>query len=109
MRRLRRAGGDAATPSGPVVAGPVTIDRECRVVTLADVPQAMTKTEFQILATLAARQGEAVSREELMLEVWGTAVIGRSRSLDFFIGQIRAKLAGLPLHTVRGFGFRLDT
>jgi DNA-binding response OmpR family regulator len=109
MRRLRRAGGDAATPSGPVVAGPVTIDRECRVVTLADVPQALTKTEFQILATLAARQGEAVSREELMLEVWGTAVIGRSRSLDFFIGQIRAKLAGLPLHTVRGFGFRLDT
>jgi DNA-binding response OmpR family regulator len=44
-----------------------------------------------------------------MLEVWGTAVVGRSRSRDFFIGQIRAKLAGLPLHTVRGFGFRLDT
>ena len=43
-----------------------------------------------------------------MLEVWGTAVVGRSRSLDFFIGQIRAKLTGLPLHTVRGFGFRLD-
>jgi DNA-binding response OmpR family regulator len=29
--------------------------------------------------------------------------------LDFFIGQLRAKLAGLPLQTVRGFGFRLDT
>jgi DNA-binding response OmpR family regulator len=109
MRRLRRTGGEASAPSGPVVAGPVTIDRDCRVVTLADVPQPLTKTEFQILATLAARQGEAVSREELMLEVWGTAVIGRSRSLDFFIGQIRAKLTGLPLHTVRGFGFRLDT
>jgi DNA-binding response OmpR family regulator len=44
-----------------------------------------------------------------MLEVWGTAVVGRSRSLDFFIGQLRAKLGGLPLHTVRGFGFRLDS
>ncbi|MDT5265216.1 MAG: hypothetical protein QOI90_1842 [Mycobacterium sp.] len=109
MRRLRRVGGDAAAPSRTVVAGPVTIDRECRVVKLAEIPQPLTKTEFQILATLAARQGEAVSREELMLEVWGTAVVGRSRSLDFFIGQIRAKLAGLPLHTVRGFGFRLDT
>ncbi|MDT5130380.1 MAG: hypothetical protein QOG79_4936 [Mycobacterium sp.] len=109
MRRLRRVGGDAPAPSVPVVAGPVTIDRECRVVKLAEIPQPLTKTEFQILATLAARQGEAVSREELMLEVWGTAVVGRSRSLDFFIGQIRAKLAGLPLHTVRGFGFRLDT
>jgi DNA-binding response OmpR family regulator len=109
MRRLRRTADETAVTSGTVVAGPVTIDRDCRVVKLGDVPQPLTKTEFQILATLAARQGEAVSREELMLEVWGTAVIGRSRSLDFFIGQIRAKLTGLPLHTLRGFGFRLDT
>ncbi len=108
MRRVRRIGGDNGTTSGPVVAGPVTIDRERREVVLDGKPQALTKTEFQILATLSARQGEAVSREELMLEVWGTAVVGRSRSLDFFIGQLRAKLAGLPLQTVRGFGFRLD-
>jgi DNA-binding response OmpR family regulator len=108
MRRMRRIGGESSVPSGPVVAGPVTIDRERHEVTVAGTQQPLTKTEYQILATLAARQGEAVSREELMLEVWGTAVVGRSRSLDFFIGQIRAKLAGLPLHTVRGFGFRLD-
>lgn len=109
MRRVRRVGGDIAAASGPVVAGPVTIDRDRREVTAAGIPQALTKTEFALLATLAGRQGEAVSREELMLEVWGTAVVGRSRSLDFFIGQIRAKLAGLPLQTVRGFGFRLDS
>ena len=102
-------GGRRRSPSGPVVAGPVTIDRDRREVTLEGNPQALTKTEFQIVATLAARQGEAVSREDLMLEVWGTAVVGRSRSLDFFIGQLRAKLVGLPLKTVRGFGFRLDT
>ena len=108
MRRVRRIGGDPATSSGLVTAGPVTIDRERREVILNGNPQALTKTEFQILTTLAARQGEAVSREELMLEVWGTAVVGRSRSLDFFIGQLRAKLAGRPLQTVRGFGFRLD-
>jgi DNA-binding response OmpR family regulator len=109
MRRLRRVGGEHSGSSGPVVAGPVTIDPERREVAVAGVAQALTKTEYQIVATLAARQGEAVSREELMLEVWGTAVVGRSRSLDFFIGQIRVKLTGLPLHTVRGFGFRLDT
>ncbi|BBX91437.1 response regulator transcription factor [Mycolicibacterium boenickei] len=109
MRRLRRATGETAAPSAPVVAGPVTIDRERREVTLAGASQPLTRTEFQILSTLAARQGEAVSREELMLQVWGTAVVGRSRSLDFFIGQIRAKLSGLPLQTVRGFGFRLDS
>jgi DNA-binding response OmpR family regulator len=109
MRRVQRLGATAPVNAEPVAAGPVLIDRERREVSVAGIPQTLTKTEFQILATLAAQQGEAVSREELMLEVWGTAVVGRSRSLDFFIGQIRAKLTGLPLHTVRGFGFRLDT
>lgn len=108
MRRVRRTTGEVAESSGPVIAGPVTIDRDRREVSIGGVQQALTKTELQILVILAARRGEAVSREELMLEVWGTAVLGRSRSLDFFIGQIRAKLTGLPLHTVRGFGFRLD-
>lgn len=108
MRRMRRSSGEHPAPPGPVTAGPVTVDRDRREVTVAGAPQALTRTEFQIVSTLAARQGEAVSREELMLEVWGTAVVGRSRSLDFFIGQLRAKLPGLPLQTVRGFGFRLD-
>lgn len=108
MRRMRRVTGDTTAPPGPITAGPVTIDRERREIALDGNPLALTRTEFQLLSTLAARQGEAVSREELMLEVWGTAVVGRSRSLDFFIGQIRSKLPGLPLATVRGFGFRLD-
>jgi DNA-binding response OmpR family regulator len=108
MRRVRRSGDEHAERAGSVVDGPVTIHHDRRDVTVGGIPQALTKTEFQILDALAARQGEAVSREELMLAIWGTALIGRSRSLDFFIGQIRAKLAGLPLQTVRGFGFRLD-
>lgn len=108
MRRARRAVGETAISTGPVLAGPVSIDKERREVTLNGIPQSLTRTEFQLLSMLASRQGEAVSREELMLEVWGTAMVGRSRSLDFFVGQIRAKLTGLPLQTVRGFGFRLD-
>ena len=71
LRRLRRVTGDAPTNSaGPVVAGPVTIDRERREVTVDGVQQPLTRTEFQIVTNLAARQGEAVSREELMLEMW---------------------------------------
>ncbi|MET0454968.1 MAG: response regulator transcription factor [Mycobacterium sp.] len=109
MRRLRRPQDHAPATPAVVTAGPVTIDRGRHLVTLSGNPLELTRTEFQILAVLAARQGEAVSREELMLAVWGTAMVGRSRSLDFFIGQIRAKLSGVPVQTVRGFGFRLST
>ena len=108
MRRVRRVGGDYRVVVRSGDGGPGHNRPRTPRGRAGGNPQSLTKTEFQILATLAARQGEAVSREELMLEVWGTAVVGRSRSLDFFIGQIRAKLTGLPLQTVRGFGFRLD-
>jgi len=109
MRRTRSDPVEPGEPARPVPAGPVVVDLERHEVVVDGTPAALTKTEFQVLATLAARLGEAVSREELMLEVWGTALVGRSRSLDFFVGQIRAKLGpGLPLQTVRGFGYRLD-
>jgi hypothetical protein len=68
----------AAAHATPVVAGPVTIDRLRREVTVDGTPQTLTNTEFQLLSLLSVCQGEAVSREELMLEVWGTAVLGRT-------------------------------
>src|ERR1700754_3865603 len=46
MRRVRRVGNDVSVPSGSVVAGPVSIDRERREVPLAGIAQALTKTEF---------------------------------------------------------------
>jgi DNA-binding response OmpR family regulator len=57
MRRVRRVGGDPSASSGPVVAGPVTIDQERREVTVAGTRQPLTKTEFQILHR--ADQGQA--------------------------------------------------
>ena len=58
MRRLRRVTGDAAPPPpGPVIAGPVTIDRERREVTVDGAAQALTRTEFQIVATAGRPSG----------------------------------------------------
>jgi DNA-binding response OmpR family regulator len=61
-----------------------------------------------VLAVLAARQGTAVSRQQLMDEVWGDAYLAVSRSLDVHLTQLRAKLdrPGL-ITTIRGFGYRL--
>jgi DNA-binding response OmpR family regulator len=66
-------------PVGPVLAGPVTIYRDRHEVTHEGTLQALTKTDCQILTTLAARQGEAVSREDLMLEPSTTSARNTSR------------------------------
>lgn len=91
-----------------MILGRLEVDRVAREVRRDGATLSLTATEFAVLYALAARPGEAVSREEVLLAVWGTPVAGRSRSLDYFIARLRAKLGDdLPLETVRGFGFRL--
>jgi DNA-binding response OmpR family regulator len=86
----------------------VEIDLGARRVLVAGHDIGLTTKEFEILAVLAARPGTAVSRQQLMDEVWGDAYLAVSRSLDVHLTGLRAKLdrPGL-LATIRGFGYRL--
>ncbi|MEU0790210.1 response regulator transcription factor [Amycolatopsis sp. NPDC005961] len=86
----------------------VEIDLGARRVLVAGHDVGLTTKEFEILAVLAARPGTAVSRQQLMDEVWGDAYLAVSRSLDVHLTGLRAKLdrPGL-LTTIRGYGYRL--
>ncbi|GAP46688.1 response regulator transcription factor [Streptomyces azureus] len=100
-----------AAPSAPaprtVRAGDVEVDLDARRVLVGGAEVRLTAKEFEVLAALAARAGTAVSRQQLMDEVWGDAFLAVSRSLDVHLTQVRAKL-GRPevLTTIRGFGYR---
>jgi DNA-binding response OmpR family regulator len=107
--RFARDEVDRAEPEQPLTLGRLSIDLPAREVTREGQRVALTATELDVLGAIASRPGEAVSREEIQLRVWGTPAVGKSRSLDFFVASLRSKLGeDLPLHTVRGFGFRLD-
>ncbi|XVV06855.1 response regulator transcription factor [Actinosynnema sp. CA-248983] len=96
-------------PADRVVrVGDVTIDLEGRRVVVGSAEAPLTTKEFDVLAALARRAGTAVSRQQLMDEVWGDAYLAVSRSLDVHLAGLRAKLdrPGL-LTTIRGFGYRL--
>lgn len=86
----------------------VEIDLPGRRVLVAGAEARLTAKEFAILAALASRAGTAVSRQQLMDEVWGDAYLAVSRSLDVHLAGLRAKLdrPGL-ITTIRGFGYRL--
>ncbi|WP_328935924.1 MULTISPECIES: response regulator transcription factor [unclassified Streptomyces] len=90
-----------------VHAGDVEVDLDARRVRVAGAEVELTTKEFDILAVLAGRAGTAVSREQLLDEVWGDAYHAVSRSLDVHLTQLRAKLARPELlTTIRGFGYR---
>jgi DNA-binding response OmpR family regulator len=106
-RRKAAKGASAVRTVRTVRAGDVEVDLDARRVRVGGAEAELTTKEFDILAVLAGRAGTAVSREQLLDEVWGDAHHAVSRSLDVHLTQLRAKL-GRPelLTTIRGFGYR---
>ncbi len=95
-------------PSAITVADLVIHPRQRRA-SLAGRPLQLTRREFDVLAYLAERTGQVISRRELMNQVWNQARIGEEQTIDVHISWLRRKLgetAARPrfLHTVRGVG-----
>jgi len=73
----------------------------------------LTAKEFDVLAHLAARPGQVVSKESLHAAVWKAPAGTEGRTVDVHLSTIRKKLGEKPddekryLHTVIGAGVRL--
>ena len=73
--------------------------------------QQLTQKEAMILKTLAEREGEVVSREDILDRVWGYEAFPSSRTIDNFVLRLRKRFEPDPerprhFHTVRGVGYR---
>lgn len=72
---------------------------------------ALSAREFELLTTLMAQAGRAVSRDELIRQVWGPEWSGDPRTLEVHTRWLRLKIEDDPtvprfLQTVRGYGYR---
>lgn len=104
----RRAGSYARATSLSV--GPISIDRNARVVTCNEQTLELTQREFDLLAYLVRNRQRAVSRDELLSQVWNDDGANTANVVDVYVGYLRRKLtaAGAEgcFRTVRGFGFQ---
>ena len=71
----------------------------------------LTLTEFNLLAMLASRQGDTVSRPELLTTVWAHNLEVDSRTIDAHVHRLRRKLGDRGgesrfIETVQGVGYR---
>lgn len=95
-------------PARVVRVTDVVIDLDARTVRAGESSVELTNKEFDVLAVLARKLGTAVSRQQIMDQVWGDAYLAVSRSLDVHMTTLRAKLDRPELvHTIRGYGYRL--
>jgi len=94
--------------SGPTVAaGALVVDPARRTVLVRDVAVSLTATEFDILALLAHDPGVVVSREDLLVAVWGVTFVGDDHLVDVHVANLRRKIGEGFVETVRGVGYKL--
>lgn len=75
-------------------------------------PQMLSFYEVELLRLLYERQGQPVSREEILNKIWGVEANPTNRTIDNFIVKLRKKLEKRPdkpehILTVYGFGYKL--
>ena len=109
----------AATGTDPIRVADLVVDvaaRRCRLGGPRDRPR---PKEFELLAVLARHPGVAVTREDLMAQVWDENWFGSTKTLD--VTALRRRLAESGpsrtspedvappnITTLRGHGYRLE-
>jgi DNA-binding response OmpR family regulator len=92
-----------------VEVGDLYLDPASRTVTRGGTPVELTPREFALLEALMRRSPDAVSKRDLLEEVWGGE--GDVNVVEVYIGYLRRKIdrpfQTATLDTVRGVGYRI--
>ncbi len=107
---LRRLG--MTEPAARVLrVGDIVLDQAGYFVAVNGRRVDLTRSEFDLLATLMASPGRVFSRLDLLDRLQGTAYEGYERTVDVHIKNLRAKIEDNPrkphyIQTVYGVGYR---
>lgn len=93
-----------------LVLDELCIDHERHVVYVGENQVELTFKEYELLRLLVSNVGVVMSRENIMIHVWGTDFEGESRTVDMHIKTLRQKLGdmGARIKTVRNVGYVIE-
>ena len=74
----------------------------------------LTAKEFKLLEYFVSRQGRALTRDDILRNVWGNSIMVTGRSVDRCVTTLRGKIEADPrrpafIHTVRDIGYRFES
>lgn len=95
----------------PLSFGEVTVNPRTLQLSRANTVVDITPRELALLTEFVSHDGEVLSREELLEQIWGVRYEGTTRTLDQHIAKLRQKVEVDPAHprhirTVHGVGYR---
>ncbi len=97
-----------------LVAGDLRLNLTTKIVTRLEKQIDLTSKEFAILEYMMRHKGKVLSKQNIMTHVWDFDSDILPNNLEVFITYLRAKVdkpfkAKPLIHTVRGFGYKIET
>ena len=111
IEALLRRSPPAATSTESYRFGDIAVDFRKAEVTRNGEPLELSAREFKLLRYFVEHRGAALSRDELLNEVWGYNAMPTTRTVDVHVAWLRQKLEDNPRHpvwvlTVHGLGYK---
>ncbi len=105
---LRRTNNTADSDS--VTCGKVTINKTAHTVLADGVPVELSYKEFELLEYFINNKNIALSRDNILNNVWNFDYFGDSRTIDTHVKKLRAKLGpcGDQIKTIWGMGYKFS-
>lgn len=93
-----------------IIAGDLTIDDDAREVSIEENKVVLTLKEYELLKYLIKNKNIAVSREQLLTNIWGYDFYGDDRTVDTHIKTLRSKIGKYKdcIVTLRGVGYKFE-
>lgn len=111
LRALDRRTHTTVGRRGAVLAnGPLRLDEEKRLVTVAGKAVDLSPREFSLLECLLRHPGQVLSRDQLLEQAWPYGDFLMPNTVDTYVHYLRDKLgtdAATRIQTVRGVGYRM--
>lgn len=110
---LRRCEARSAPVEPLLACGEIRLRPDAHEAWVSDAPLALTLKEYELLRKLMEEQGHALTRPQLLEDVWGISFVGETRTVDTHVQTLRKKLneahegAGDCIQTIRGVGYRM--
>lgn len=83
------------------------INKKQRTISLNDEELLLTNKEFELLIYFIENKNNLVSREQILINVWGQDYFGSDRVVDDTIRRLRKKMNKLNIETVYGYGYKM--
>ena len=105
LRRANKIGTDMT-----IEAGDIKIDKAAHIVKVKDKEIELSFKEFELLTYFIENKGIALSRENILNNVWNYDYFGDARTIDTHVKKLRSKLGdcGDYIKTVWGMGYKFE-